>query len=64
MAATVINGKTTRYADRHDIVVMVFETYGGWDIENEWIMSTGCEVWEMVRVVDGLTERETIYIWA
>lgn len=63
MAATVINGKIERYADRTAVWVWIFENYGGWDIEAEWTMSTGCEVAEMAKIENGVTVREIIYIW-
>jgi hypothetical protein len=64
MAAVVQNSKITRYADMGEVGVWIFEEFAGWEIESEWIMSTGCEVMEFAKEgTDGVIMRETIYIW-
>jgi len=63
MAALVHNGKTIRNITATEAAVWMFETFAGWDIENEWTMSTGCQVTELCMWEDGVCKRETVYFW-
>ena len=63
MAALVYNGKTIRNMDNVDLQLWIHENFGGWDIENEWTMSTGCQVIELCKWDKGVCKRETLYWW-
>ena len=63
MAAIVHNGNIIRNMDGEAFGVWLFETFAGWTIENEWTMSTGCQVTELYVWREGICHRDTVYYW-